>query len=306
MGRQAKAKRDRRAERQRTTPEPSNSADPRDTELAKLRAENEQLRRDLERRNMWAAASDTRASPINREIERLQIERDRYKADIEGSDGNIIEFLAEALDYYHRWEAKFSQHEALLKDTVEVYGATGLAAVLYEAANEVIQINQIAFANAVEGTVKEFGLENVPPEILYNPRVFPSFSLELALKYISGASLMEFGAKFSSKAYELAHDPRFLCDQILRECAENGEPSATTLQWLSDEWINKNLSPPPKRDTLLEALKAIQAEKNSGHSRKAFCGKNGIGTRTMRKYQKWWDAIETSARQLSRPASGEQ
>lgn len=92
--------------------------------------------------------------------------------------------------------------------------------------------------------------------------------------------------------------PAVLCYQVLHECEHLGAPNLDTVERLK-AWLDTQQLSSHRVETLRDALRLVQAYRQSGQKSSHFAFEHNIDERTLRTYRRWWDLIQSHSMQLS-------
>jgi hypothetical protein len=269
------------------------------SQVERLENENLMLRAEIKTRDSMSYIADPRgiAQRTVNQMKELHIETERLKIDNNRLTRAIGDFLDVSRNYYQEKEEKVDEWITYLNDVAEQRPLPHLVAAIQNAAIELADDKVDLFDSATQRAIEKLHLESTPDEDLLDPYNHPGLCLGGAWSYLAAASIRESMVYYAMKAYGLAHDPKLVCEEIMRQCQRKaGEPDIKYVMLLPIEWIQNNLpDPPAKHTTLTTGLRNVQTWLNTGRTKQQYYTDTGFPERTLKQAEGWYDVIKQHA-----------
>jgi hypothetical protein len=247
-------------------------------------AERDDLKRQLERAQMWEAAfAGGVRQDMNSQIEAIQVQRDELKQEVE-------EIYSVLVDAYHisqdEARAVFNRLQEQMKELEAVQQRQGLPTLvrgLWDIYTELFvpemnnrwEIIQQQKQAARQGDISAFVAD------LNSMRALSQQAAEQRMATLLLAMM-----------YGRSHDVTWICDEIMRELVAWGECKLLTLQLLDGNWREANLPKnPSKLSTLQAGLSQYQQFLNSGKNKNQW----PVSETELTKYEAWYKTIKATA-----------
>jgi hypothetical protein len=268
-------------------------------QVERLQTENSILKAEIKTRDSMTYIADPRgiAQRTVDHIKELHQENERLTNANNRLTKAIGDYTENSRTFYQDSELRVDEWISYINEVAEQRQLPHLVAAIQNAAIEMADDKVDVFDAAMGRAIEILHLEEIPNDELLDPYNHPGLCLGSAWSYLTAAAIRESMVYYAMKAYGLAHDPRLVCDEIMRQCrGKSGYADIRCLMLLPMEWIRTNLpDPPAKYPTLFTGLKTVQYWLNSSLTKQQLYTRDGIPERTLKQAEGWYDAIKKHA-----------
>lgn len=182
-------------------------------------------------------------------------------------------------------EANYQAQNAELQVALQAYNSEAQRvneAIQAQAVPRIVRALMLGANDVIKGTASTLAF------IDKNPHPYPPLeTLARTGEVTKLASAFTHASNLARWAWAHAHDPAYVCDQIIAECRQHGEPRLLTVTWLTPDWIRENIDATiGTHKRLWEGLKEAQTSFNNFEK---------VWDTRLKNHRRWYKKVEEIA-----------